>query len=558
MPGTQFFAEELPRDVLLEPHYVKLGFTPEAFRRYLDDAAQMLLAESYREAFEKGGNLIYGEVEPIEGVCELPAGLPVGLPLFHEHRFSHSVWLGRTGAGKSTHLVNLIIQDIAAGMGVIVISPEADFFTRLLRHYPASRADDLIYLNFRPVSGPVVGFPVCALEPGESLDMKSQELSVVLSRAMGPKLGVTMKTVFQHALYALLQTPGSTLTDLYHLLNPVDRAFRARVVRNPALDVNTREFWPAYEGSSYYQAAFEPMVNRLAPFFRPPLSMVLSTASWSVGEELNHHSRVVCVDVSHLRGLAQQVVGQLAFSQFQQSFFARDYRTDLPRFIPYQVYCDEFARFAGDSEESLTELFIGIRKFRVGLNVALQTTATISPRLRSTIVGNAGVIGCLRVSAEESRYLAQELQLLEQTGARAGHEIPDIERAIADERARLRHLGTTDSHVLQSLLGEWHRAHKARLLDSPASERSTLRPDLLQNLERGHLILAGVPGYPGCLSVRVPAEPAVYTAPFPGIPEDLIAHSRCRFGKIPDTSSSPNVPTTDPDDDEDASFVVTR
>jgi hypothetical protein len=47
---------------------------------------------------------------------------------------------------------------------------------------------------------------------------------------------------------------------------------------------------------------------------------------------------VVCVDISHLRGLAQQAVGQLAFGQFQQSFFARDYRTDLPEFLPYQLY----------------------------------------------------------------------------------------------------------------------------------------------------------------------------------------------------------------------------
>jgi hypothetical protein len=114
----------------------------------------------------------------------------------------------------------------------------------------------------------------------------------------------------------------------------------------------TRSIWGFVRGAdrssaSLYQASFEPVVNRLAPFFRPPLSVVLSTASWSVGEELNRHSRVVCVDVSHLRGLAQQVVGQLAFGQFQQSFFERDYRTDLSGFIPYQVYVDEFARFAG-------------------------------------------------------------------------------------------------------------------------------------------------------------------------------------------------------------------
>jgi hypothetical protein len=180
------------------------------------------------------------------------------------------------------------------------------------------------------------------------------------------------------------------------------------------------------------------------------------------------------------------------------------------------------------------ELCFGIRKFRVGLNVALQTTATISSRLCSIIIGNAGIVGCLRVSAEESRYLAQELQLLERTGARPGTEMTNIEQAIARERARLRQLGTTDSHVLQSLLGEWQRAQKARLLDSPEAELNTLRSDVLQTLERGHIILAGVPGYSGCLSVRVPPEPSVGAKPFPGIVEELIQHSRMRFGKVPE------------------------
>ena len=167
-------------------------------------------------------------------------------------------------------------------------------------------------------------------------------------------------------------------------------------------------------------------------------------------------------------------------------------------------------------------------------------------------------MGCLRVSAEESRYLAQELQLLERTGARPSVDMADIERAIARERARLRQLGTTDSHVLQSLLGEWQRAHKTRLLDSSEEERNTLRPDLLQHLERGHMILGGVPGYGGCVSVRVPLEPPVRVDPFPATPEELIEHSRRRFGKIPDTSRSPDVPTPEPDDDDDASFVVIR
>lgn len=43
-------------------------------------------------------------------------------------------------------------------------------------------------------------------------------------------------------------------------------------MRNPAPDEKTREFWLAYNSSTYYQASFEPAVNRLAPSFRPPPS----------------------------------------------------------------------------------------------------------------------------------------------------------------------------------------------------------------------------------------------------------------------------------------------
>jgi hypothetical protein len=60
----RLLTQELPRDILLEPHFVGLGFTPERFRTYLDDVAQTL-ADAYREAFEKQGNLVYGYVEPI-------------------------------------------------------------------------------------------------------------------------------------------------------------------------------------------------------------------------------------------------------------------------------------------------------------------------------------------------------------------------------------------------------------------------------------------------------------------------------------------------------------
>jgi hypothetical protein len=52
----------------------------------------------------------------------------------------------------------------------------------------------------------------------------------------------------------------------------------------------------------------------------------------------------------------------------------------------------------------------------------------------------------------------------------------DIASAIAHERARLRQLGTADSHVLQSLLGEWQRAHSDLRWCSTQSRSRVLSP----------------------------------------------------------------------------------
>ena len=55
--------------------------------------------------------------------------------------------LGPTGTGKSTLLLNLIVQDIAAGRGVVVIDPKGDLVEEVLRRVPEERADDVVVLD---------------------------------------------------------------------------------------------------------------------------------------------------------------------------------------------------------------------------------------------------------------------------------------------------------------------------------------------------------------------------------------------------------------------------
>jgi hypothetical protein len=63
-------------------------------------------------------------------------------------------------------------------------------------------------------------------------------------------------------------------------------------------------------------------------------------------------------------------------------------------------------------------------------------------------------------------------------------------------------------------------------LQEHSEPKHTLRPDLLQNLERGQLILSGLPHRHGPVLLQVPAEPPGLSQACSGTPQELIALSK--------------------------------
>src|SRR5712692_2611006 len=59
----------------------------------------------------------------------------------------HVVVVGKTGTGKSTYLVNSIIDRIAAGDGVLVEDPHGPVVEEVLDRIPRERVDDVIYFD---------------------------------------------------------------------------------------------------------------------------------------------------------------------------------------------------------------------------------------------------------------------------------------------------------------------------------------------------------------------------------------------------------------------------
>ena len=62
-------------------------------------------------------------------------------------RQRHIYIVGQTGMGKSTLMLNMLVQDIHQGKSVALIDPHGDLAEQLLKHIPQRRMTDVVYIN---------------------------------------------------------------------------------------------------------------------------------------------------------------------------------------------------------------------------------------------------------------------------------------------------------------------------------------------------------------------------------------------------------------------------
>jgi hypothetical protein len=453
-------------------------------------------------------------------------------------RFRHSYVIGKTGSGKSVLLQHLITQDLDNDKrGVIVLSPEDGMFQKLLAYIPEHRHNDLIYFDPTSTAPPIIGvnpfdfteaaeLPPLARE--ELLTQRAGELYTIFERALGD-LGVKMTTLMQNVAYALLQTPHATILDIDRLLHPHNAELRDTITTSKATDARTRAFWTDYDGvnATYYKSAYTTVVNRLEPFFRPPLSLTFTTPSFSFANIINaDRPRIIFLNVSRLRGVQAQIAGQLLIAEIQQALQRREQVPEQER-IPYYFYVDEFALFA-TSEKAFIDLFARARKYRMACTVAHQTTSDIPASFLDVLIGNVATIAAMQLSAGDAPYFAKELQLIEANTTRQ-KQITEREAAKLD--AETRRLYRETGHYIDLLADPFDTLRLQHKIQDYAG--GSLSPTILQNLPTGKAIVK-TQGFNYGTPVSVPFLPDKQADTLA-----LIEHSKQNFGTA-ETTTQPS------------------
>jgi hypothetical protein len=93
----------------------------------------------------------------------------------------HTYIVGATGTGKSTLLLNMIVQDMDNGEGVCVIDPHGDLISDILWRIPEGRIDDVILFDPADVEYPI-GLNLLSASNFRETDLVCSDLLAVLER----------------------------------------------------------------------------------------------------------------------------------------------------------------------------------------------------------------------------------------------------------------------------------------------------------------------------------------------------------------------------------------
>ncbi|VVJ22689.1 Uncharacterised protein [Amycolatopsis camponoti] len=342
------------------------------------------------------------QVKPL-GQADTGHTRPVGLRVADARHHLHVI--GATGSGKSTLLGNLILDDIDAGRGLVLIDPKGDLVTDTLNRIPLSAADRVVLFDADSLHRPPC---LNVLEGGET-DREVDNLVSVFRRVYSAFWGPRTDDLMRAACLTLRAQDGiPTLADLPTLLT--SEAFRSRITTGLADPILTG-FWQWYDeltDSSRSQVT-SPLMNKLRAFLlRPFVKAAIAGGRSTVDMAQVLNDGGIClvrIPKGSLGEETTRLVGSLVVARTWQATTARAripqrLRPDASLVIDE---CHNFLNLPYPMEDMLAEA----RGFRVGMTLAHQHLGQLPRELKEGISTNARNKIFFSASPEDARELAR-------------------------------------------------------------------------------------------------------------------------------------------------------
>ncbi|MEU2616439.1 type IV secretion system DNA-binding domain-containing protein [Micromonospora sp. NPDC007271] len=315
----------------------------------------------------------------------------------------HTHMVGQTGSGKTTLLANLIIDDIKAGRGTIVLDPHGDLVLDVLDRIPARIAERVVLFDPAQPNPPAMN-PLEGDDPDLVVDNLVSIFGSIFSKAWGPRMDDVMRV----SCLTLLRHANVTLQHIPPLLNSAQ--FRSAMTVDLDDPDGLHGFWQWYDDLSpaLRSQIIGPVLARLRAFLLRDFvrkTMRYPKSSFEMGEILDGGVLLVRIPKGELGEDTSRLLGSLILARVWQAATARasipaDRRKDC------SIYLDEAQNFL-TLAASLDTMLAEARKYRLAMTLAHQDLAQFPRELLAAVSANARNKIYFSVAPEDARVLAR-------------------------------------------------------------------------------------------------------------------------------------------------------
>lgn len=333
-----------------------------------------------------------------------------------DERRKHCYIQGATGTGKTTLIINMALQDINEGRGVIALDYTGDLSLELLKRMPEHRIKDVIYFNAADIEYPV-GFNPLSYDVKSPLKdlLKENIIDSILSwlkkeyekDAMGPAF-------FQNLRNALIlimadDKEPATIMDFVSLFyddNLIKKMLEK--LQNPLV----KKFWEESYNSENYKRAGDNGLSFLQYItckFSPMVDMELTRnifcqreSKLNFREIIDNRQILICnLAKGAIGDFNAKFLGLMLISKIEQAALSR---TDVPeeQRVDSYLYLDECQNL---QTEHFYNMLSEMRKYRVNICLANQHFSQLDNRMRDAIIANCGTMIIFKTGIKDAEIL---------------------------------------------------------------------------------------------------------------------------------------------------------
>jgi hypothetical protein len=330
----------------------------------------------------------------------------------------HTWVIGPNGVGKSTLLLNLILQDLEADRPVVVVEPK-DLIADLLARIPDKRRGDVVVLD--PFDEAPVGInPLdAAHRRGRSPEVVADSLFGTFKAIWGDSLGPRSSDILRNCLDLLARRDDATLVQLPLLLtNP---GFRHRLTKGimQSDPFAAGPFWQWFDSLSSEATAttIAPLSNKLRPLLSKPLRDVLAQQrpKFNVRQIVREKKVLLVLLVPLQKGVIgpenAQLLGALVIAELWQAIRERAGTPEKSR-DPVMVSVDEvqdYLRLPTDLGDALATA----RSLGAGFHLAHQYEKQLPPSMLDAFRNNARSRVCFQLQAGDAKEMTAGQSVLQ-------------------------------------------------------------------------------------------------------------------------------------------------